>query len=91
MLYEVITNYGDYKSIIKDNSTFINILKNINKQDLVVLVMDLFNMPEDINIIKENISNPILLVLTKRDILPKVIYDVITSYSIHYTKLYEKH
>lgn len=70
-----INNYGDYKSIIKDNSTFINILKNINKQDLVVLVMDLFNMPEDIDIIKENISNPILLVLTKRDILPKVIYE----------------
>lgn len=29
-----INNYGDYKSVIKDNSTFINILKGINKQDL---------------------------------------------------------
>lgn len=70
-----IKNYGDYKSIIKDNNTFINILKNINKTDLVVLVMDLFNMPENIDIIKENISNPVLLVLTKRDILPKVIFE----------------
>ena len=70
-----IKNYGDYKSIIKDNNTFINILKGINKTDLVVLVMDLFNMPENIDIIKENISNPVLLVLTKRDILPKVIFE----------------
>lgn len=70
-----IKNYGDYKAIIKDNNTFINILKSINKTDLVVLVMDLFNMPENIDIIKENISNPLLLVLTKRDILPKVIFE----------------
>lgn len=70
-----IRNYGDYKSVIKDNDTFINIIKSINPKDLVILVMDLFNLPENLDLITNNISNPILLVLTKRDILPKVIYE----------------
>lgn len=70
-----IKNYGDYKNVIKDNSTFINILKKINKEDLVVLVMDLFNLPKNLDLIKDNITNNMLIVLTKRDILPKVIYE----------------
>lgn len=70
-----IKNYGDYKNIAKTNDDFISILKSINGKDLVILVMDLFNLPEDIDIIKENIKNDILLVLTKRDILPKIIYE----------------
>lgn len=70
-----IKNYGDYKNVIKDNSTFIDILKNIDKKDLVILVMDLFNLPENLDLIKNNITNNILLVLTKRDILPKIIYE----------------
>ncbi|MEG2609917.1 MAG: GTPase [Bacilli bacterium] len=70
-----IKNYGDYKSVVKDNKTFINIIKSIDKKDLVVLVMDLFNLPENLDIITKNISNPILLVLTKRDLLPKIIYE----------------
>lgn len=70
-----IRNYGDYKCIVKDNSTFVNIIKQINSKDLVVLVMDLFNLPENLDIFTSNIKNPILLVLTKRDILPKIIYE----------------
>lgn len=70
-----IKNYGDYKNIAKTNDDFISILKSINGKDLVVLVMDLFNLPEDVDIIKDNIKNDTLLVLTKRDILPKVIYE----------------
>lgn len=70
-----IKNYGDYKNIAKTNDDFISILKSINGKDLVILVMDLFNLPEDVDIIKDNIKNDILLVLTKRDILPKVIYE----------------
>lgn len=70
-----IKNYGDYKSIVKDNNTFIDIIKKIDSKDLVVLVMDLFNLPKDLNVFTENIQNPVLLVLTKRDILPKIIYE----------------
>lgn len=70
-----INNYGEYKAVVKDNSTFIDILKGIPKNDLVVLVLDLFNLPSNLDLIKDNISNNILLVLTKRDVLPKVIYE----------------
>lgn len=71
-----IKNYGEYKSIVKDNNTFINILKEVNKSNsLVLLVVDIFNLPENFDIITTNINNPILLVLTKRDLLPKSIYE----------------
>ena len=71
-----IENYGEYKKVAKDNNEYINILKEINKtKDLVVLVLDIFNLTENINVIKENINNDILLVITKRDILPKSVHD----------------
>jgi len=67
-----IRNYGEYKTIVKDNNEFIEILKNINNtNDLVVLVLDVFNMNKDLNLIKKYIKNDILLVITKRDLLPK--------------------
>ena len=37
----------------------------------MIIVLDIFNLNKNLNIIKENIKNDILLVLTKRDILPK--------------------
>ena len=71
-----IQNYGEYKKITKDNNEYINILKEVKKtKDLVVFVLDIFNLTENINVIKENISNDILLVITKRDILPKSVRD----------------
>lgn len=81
-----IENYGEYKKITKNNDEYINILKEINKtKDLVILVLDIFNLTENINIIKENITNDILLVITKRDILPKNIHD---EKLIEYVKKY---
>ena len=70
-----IKNYGEYKSVIKDNNTFLNILKDINPNSLVLLVTDIFNLPENFDLIINNLKNPILFVLTKRDILPKSIYE----------------
>lgn len=71
-----IENYGEYKKVTKNNNEYINILKEINKtKDLVVLVLDIFNLTETINVIKDNINNDILLVITKRDILPKSVHD----------------
>lgn len=71
-----IKNYNDYKYIIKDNDDFIKILKSINNtNDLLVLVVDLFNFNNKINDIKKYVNNDILLVLTKRDLLPLSIYD----------------
>ena len=71
-----IRNYNDYKFVIKDNNDYINILKDINKtNDLVVLVVDLFNISKYLDDISKYIDNNVLLVLTKRDILPKSCYD----------------
>ena len=71
-----IRNYNDYKFVIKDNNDYINILKDINNtNDLVVLVVDLFNISKNIKDVSKYINNNILLVLTKRDILPKSCYD----------------
>ncbi|MFV0250313.1 MAG: GTPase [Bacilli bacterium] len=71
-----IKNYGEYLTILKDNSDFISILENINKtNDLVVLLVDLFQIPKDIKKITKHINNNILLVFTKRDLLPKSLKD----------------
>jgi len=71
-----IRNYNEYKFIVKDNNDFIKILKDVDTtKDLVVLVVDLFNINKNIADIKKYLSNDILLVLTKRDILPLSCYD----------------
>lgn len=71
-----IIHYNDYKLISKDNRDFIDILKKINgTSSLVVLVVDLFNIPKNIEEIKKYINNDLLLVLTKRDLLPLSVYD----------------
>lgn len=71
-----IRNYGEYKIVEKTNHDFIPILENIGKtNDLVVLVVDLFNISNNLEQIKKYIQNDILLVLTKRDVLPLSVYD----------------
>jgi len=71
-----IRNYNDYKFVVKDNNDFVDILKDVNTtNDLVVLVVDLFNINKNIEDIGKYLNNEILLVLTKRDILPKSCYD----------------
>ena len=51
-------------------------LKAINEtKDLVILVIDVLNMPENLDFVKELLTNDILLVLTKRDLLPKSVSD----------------
>lgn len=71
-----IKNYGDYKNIEKKNEDFIPILQSINDtNDLVVLLVDIFHMNQDLSLITKYIKNDILLVFTKRDILPLSISD----------------
>lgn len=71
-----IRNYNEYKFVVKDNNDFIKILKDINNtNDLVILVVDLFNISKNLEEIFKYIKNDIILVLTKRDILPKSCYD----------------
>ncbi|MBR1717677.1 MAG: 50S ribosome-binding GTPase [Bacilli bacterium] len=71
-----IKNYGDYKLVEKDNSSFLNILKKISDtNDLVVLVVDLFSISDRILDLTKYLNNDILLVLTKRDLLPLSLHD----------------
>ncbi len=71
-----IKNYNEYKTLEKDGEDFFTIVKEIgNKENLVVLVVDLFQIPKDFKEIFEVLSNPILLVLTKRDLLPVSLYE----------------
>ena len=71
-----IKNYNDYKKVIKTNNDFMPIINNISTTgDLVVLLVDLFSIPKSVDSIINNLNNDILLVLTKRDILPLSIYD----------------
>ena len=71
-----IKNYNDYKLVDKTNEDYIPILENISKTDsLVILVVDLFNISKDLELISKYLNNKVLLVLTKRDILPLSVYD----------------
>ena len=76
-----IKHYNDYKVVTKSNNDFIPILENISKSnDLVLLVVDLFNIG-DLSLIRKYIKNDLLLVLTKRDLLPKsVSFDKLYNY-----------
>lgn len=67
-----IKNYGEYQKITKKNDEFFEVLKKINKtKDLVILVVDLFNINKNLKEITSYLpDNDILIVLNKRDVLP---------------------
>lgn len=67
----IIKNYGQNKVISKNNVDYMNILKNITDNDIVVYVSSLLTL----NLDYVNKFRNVILVLTKRDILPKSIKD----------------
>lgn len=70
-----IQNYNEYKVVDRTNKDFSKIFKKVDKsKDLVLLVVDLLNIGE-IETLKDYIHNDIILVLTKRDLVPKKIYE----------------
>lgn len=65
-------NYGDYQVITKSNDEYIKILEDVSKtKDLVLYITDLLNLEENIEEIRNIISNKMILVLNKKDVLPK--------------------
>lgn len=71
-----LRNYGEYQISTKSNEEYIDILKSVNEtKDLVLYVVDLLNIEKDINMIRQFIKNRLILVLTKRDILPRSVND----------------
>ena len=72
-----IKNYNEYKSVDTNNKDYLKILEGVNKtNDLVLLVVDIFDIPANLASIRDYISNDLVLVINKRDILPASIYDV---------------
>ena len=71
-----LKNYGEFQIVTRSNEEYIEILKSVNEtKDLVLYIVDLLNIENDINIIREYINNKILLVVNKRDVLPRSIKD----------------
>lgn len=69
-------NYGEYQIVTKSNDEYIEILKEVDKtKDLVLYIVDALNFGEDISSIRQYISNNMILVLNKRDVLPKSVKD----------------
>ena len=70
-----ITNYGDFKKIDTTGEEYIEIYKNINKtNDLVLFLVDIFTLNDSINMVNKYLDNKIVLVVTKYDIIPKSMY-----------------
>ena len=68
-----IKNYGDYKLEENNNKYYVNIFNKVcNKNSLVLFLCDVFNIDNDIKLLK-NIKGKKALIITKMDILPKSI------------------
>ena len=69
-----LKNYGEYQVVTKSNDDYISILKEVGEtKDLVLYVTDLLNIEENLAEIRNIIPNKMILVLNKRDVLPKSI------------------
>ena len=71
-----VKNYGETSSVSKTSEDYIEILKSIsNSHDLVLYIVDILNIKEDLNEIRDYLKNDIVLVLNKKDLLPKSVKD----------------
>lgn len=69
-----LKNYGEYQMVTKTNEEYMNILKSVGKtKDLVLYITDLLNLEEDFSEIRNILPNKMILVLNKKDALPKSI------------------
>ncbi len=66
-----LTNYGEYSGVSLTNDDFTKLLDTIPKNSLVVYTSDILSL----NVDRINNYNNLVLVITKRDIMPKSIKD----------------
>ena len=71
-----LKNYGEYQATTKTNEEYKEILETVGKtKDLVIYVTDLLNIEQDLFDIRKFLPNKILLVLNKRDVIPRSVKD----------------
>lgn len=71
-----LKNYGEYESVSSTLVEYEKILSGVNRtRDLVIYVVDILNIPNDLNVIRDYVRNDIILVLNKKDLLPRNIKD----------------
>ncbi|MCI8588046.1 MAG: ribosome biogenesis GTPase YqeH [Bacilli bacterium] len=70
-------HYGEYQVSTKSNEEYLHILRSIGrKKDLVLHIVDLINIDKEIALVRNEIrNNKMILVLNKRDVLPKSVKD----------------
>lgn len=68
--------YGDYIFVNKSSDDYIKILDKISKTgDLVIYMVDLFNISDELIYVDKLLNNPMILALSKRDLLSKSVKD----------------
>ena len=88
-----IKNYGEYQLVTNNNVEYIKVLEAVGKtNDLVIYVTDLINMEKDFDTIRNIIPNRMILVLNKKDVLPKSVkeeklYDYFKEYNIFFDEI----
>jgi hypothetical protein len=86
-------NYGEYQVITKSNEEYLNILRKVGEtKDLVLYITDLLNLEKDIASIRQIIPNKMILVLNKKDVLPKSVKEkkliaYLESIDIHFEEV----
>ena len=71
-----LKNYGEYQSVAKSNDEYEQILKEISKtKDLIIYVIDILNIEENLEDIKNIFDNNLILVINKRDVIPRSVKD----------------
>lgn len=81
-----LKHYGEYKEVTLDNKDYQNILDNIPSDSLVVYLTSVLNL--NLEYI-ENFNN-VIIVLTKKDLLPKSVKDYkLINYVANITKNYQ--
>lgn len=66
-----LKNYGKYQSVVLTNNDYLKIINSIPKNNLIIYTTDILNL--SINNIKE--FKKTIIVVTKKDVLPKSIKD----------------
>lgn len=88
-----IKNYGEYQLVTNNNVEYLKVLEAVGKtNDLVIYVTDLINLEKDFDTIRNIIPNRMILVLNKKDVLPKSVkeeklYEYFKEYNIFFDEI----